>query len=77
MERTERMAQPKIVEKMMELQVQHALPVNIIVGKEIDGLRQVIFEYDLIDYYIVQWLINKGVQYFTQLPAKDIMACHD
>ena len=77
METTERYAQKKIVEKIMELQMQHALPVNIIVGKEMEDLQQVIFEYELIDYYIVQWLINKGVAYYTNLSAKEIMAYHD
>ena len=77
MERTERYAQKKIVEKIMELQMQHALPVNIIIGKEMEDLQQIIFEYELIDYYIVQWLINKGVAYYTNLSAKEIMAYHD
>ncbi len=77
METTERYAQPKIVEKIVELQVQHDLPVNIIIGEEMDELVQIVFEYELIDYYLVQWLINKGTQYFTQLPAKAIMGYHD
>lgn len=77
METTERYAQKKIVEKIVELQAQHDLPVNITVGKEEAGLQQITFEYDLIDYYLVQWLINKGTQYFLGLPAKDILAYHD
>ncbi len=77
METTERLAQQKIVDKIVELQMQHALPVNITIGKEIEGLRQIIFEYEMIDYYAVQWLINKSVQCITKLPSEALMAIHD
>ena len=77
METTERYAQKKIIDKMMDLQLQHNLPVNIIVGKEMEDLQQVIFEYELIDYYIVQWLINKATQHCIRILSKDIMAYHD
>ena len=77
METTSRMVQPKVLEKMMELQVQHDLPVHITVGDEEDGLVQVLFEYELIDYYVVAWLLNKGVQNFLNLPQEAMMAVHD
>lgn len=77
METTSRNVQPKILEKMIELQVQHDLPVHITVGDEEDGLVRVFFEYELIDYYVVAWLINKGTQHFMKLPQEAIMAIHD
>lgn len=77
METTSRMVQPKVLEKMMELQVQHDLPVHFTVGDEEDGLVQVLFEYELIDYYVVAWLLNKGVQNFLNLPQEAMMAVHD
>ena len=69
--------QPKILEKMIELQVQHDLPVNIIVGEKEDELVKVTLEYELIDHDVANWLINKGSQYFCELPPKVILACHD
>lgn len=77
MERIQRLAQPKIVEKMVEMQVEHDLPVEIIIGEEKDGLIDIICEYELIDYYAYAWLLNKAIQYFTQFPGEAIMACHD
>ena len=77
METKECLMQPKIAQKIMELQLQHALPVNIIVGEVIEGLKKLTFEYDLIDHYAVAWLINKGTQYYTGQPAEEIMEDYD
>ena len=60
MEKKEFYVQPKIAAKIVELQVEHTLPVNIIVGELVKGLKPVTFEYELIDHNLVAWLVNKG-----------------
>ena len=77
MERKEYLVQPRIAAYIMELQLQHALPVNIIVGEIVDGLKLVTFEYELINYNLVLWMIDKGNQYYTGLPAEVIMDDND
>lgn len=77
METKECLVQPKIAAKVIELQEIHALPVNIIVGGVIEGLKKLTFEYELIDYHLVAWLLNKGTQYYTGLPAEEIMEDDD
>lgn len=77
METKECLVQPKIASKVIELQEIHALPVNIIVGGMIEGLKKLTFEYELIDYHLVAWLLNKGTQYYTGLPAEEIMEDDD
>ncbi len=68
---------PKIATKIVELQVEHALPVNIIVGEKVDGLKPITFEYELIDHNLVAWLVNKGTQFYTELPAEEILKDDD
>ena len=53
MERKEYYAQPKIVARIVELNQEHALPVNITVGEVMNGLQGITFEYELVDYYLV------------------------
>ena len=73
METKECLVQPKIASKIIELHEEHALPVNIVVGGVIEGMKKLTFEYELIDYHLVAWLLNKGTQYYTGLPAEEIM----
>ena len=77
MERKEYYVQPKIAAKIVELSQEHALTVNIIVGESVGNLTSITFEYDLIDYHIVAWLVNKGTQFYTQLPAEEILEDND
>jgi hypothetical protein len=77
MERKIYYVQPKIATKIVELQVEHALPVNIIVGECVGNLTSITFEYELIDYYIMAWLVNKGTQFYTELPAEEILKDDD
>ena len=77
MERKEYYVQPRIAEKIVELNQEHDLPVNIIVGESVNHLTSITFEYDLIDYHIVAWLVNKGTQFYTQLPAEEILKDYD
>lgn len=77
MEKKECLMQPKIAAKIMDLQLEHALPVNIIIGEVIDGLKSVTLEYELIDHYAVSWLLTKGTAYYTELPAEEILDDYD
>ena len=72
MEKKEYHAQPKIVAKIVELNHEHSLPVNIVVGEIVNGLESITFEYEPIDYHLVAWLVNKGTQFYTNLPYEDI-----
>jgi hypothetical protein len=69
--------QPKIATKIVELQVEHALPVNIIIGECVGNLTSITFEYEKIDYYIMAWLVTKGTQFYTELPTEDFMDDND
>lgn len=77
METKECLMQPKIASKIIELHEEHSLPVKIIVGEMIHGMQKLTFEYELIDYYLVAWLINKGTQHYTGLPEEEIMEDYD
>ena len=77
MERKQYYAQPKIVSKIVELQLQHSLPVNIIVGECVGNLTSITFEYEKIDYHIMAWLVNKGTQFYTCLPDEEILNDND
>jgi hypothetical protein len=77
MEKKEYYVQPKIAAKIVELNQEHALPVNIIVGECVGNLTQITFEYELIDYHIVAWLVNKGTLFYTCLTDEEILNDND
>ena len=77
MEKKDFYVQPKIADKIVELCQEHNLPVTIIIGVLVDGMKPVTFEYELIDYNLVAWLVNKGTQFYTQLPAEEILKNYD
>lgn len=77
MEKKEYYVQPRIAEKIVELGQEHALPVNITVGESVGNLTHITFEYEMIDYYIMAWLVNKGTQFYTHLPAEEILTDND
>ena len=77
MEKKEYYVQPNIAAKIVELNHEHALPVNIIVGECVGNLTQITFEYELIDYHIVAWLVNKGTLFYTCLPDEEILNDND
>ena len=77
MEKKEYYVQPKIAAKIVELNQEHALPVNIIVGECVGNLTQITFEYELIDYHIMAWLVNKGTLFYTCLPDEEILIDND
>ena len=77
MEKKEYYVQPNIAAKIVELNQEHALPVNIIVGECVGNLTQITFEYELIDYHIVAWLVNKGTLFYTCLTDEEILNDND
>ena len=77
MEKKEYYVQPKIAAKIVELNQEHALPVNIIVGECVGNLTQITFEYELIDYHLVAWLVNKGTLFYTCLTDEEILNDND
>ena len=77
MEKKEYYVQPKIAAKIVELNQEHALPVNIIVGECVGNLTQITFEYELIDYHIVAWLVNKGTLFYTCITDEEILNDND
>lgn len=77
MEKKEYYVQPNIAAKIVELNQEHALPVNIIVGECLGNLTQITFEYELIDYHIVAWLVNKGTLFYTCLTDEEILNDND
>lgn len=72
MESKQYYVQPKIASKIVELQTDHSLPVNIIVGETVNGMKPITFEYEKIDYHLVAWLVKKGEQFYTNLPIEEI-----
>lgn len=77
MERKECVVQPKMATKIIELQNEHSLPVNITVNDAQRGMKFMVFEFDMIDFNAFVWLINKGTQYCTGLPAEEIIDEYD
>ena len=77
MEKKEYYVQPKIAAKLVELNQEHALPVNITIGECVGSLTQITFEYELIDYHIVAWLVNKGTLFYTCLTDEEILNDND
>ena len=77
MEKKEYYTQPKIVDKIVELHQEHSLPVNIIVGERVEGLVSITFVYEMVDYHLVAWLVDKGTQFYSGLPYQEIMDVDD
>lgn len=55
-----------IAQMMIDLQIKHSLPINIIVGRskiDFNGteLQELICEYDDEDYHAYAWLVDKAV----------------
>jgi len=65
------LVQRKMASKIMQLHLQHALPVNIIVGDIIMGLQKISLEFEESDSLLVEWLINKGTEFFTEGKEED------
>ena len=68
MERKEIAAQPAIAADIMKLQNEYGLPIHVTVGG-LDGsdrLRVVVLEYELIDWQLADWLINRATFNYTK-----------
>lgn len=69
--------QPKIAAKIVELQSEHDLPINITVRDGNRGMKFLVFEFELIDYNAFAWLVNKATAYGTGLPAEELIDDYD
>ena len=61
METSKIIAHPKLAAIIINLQMEHALPVEIIRGgKDKEGNVELTLKYELEDHNAYAWLINKG-----------------
>ena len=61
------LVQPKIAADIMELQLQHALPIEITLGNIVEeGLREVTMKYELEDYALYSWLVDKATNNYIR-----------
>lgn len=68
MEKKEFAAQPAIVAEIVRLQNEFNLPVHVIVGGFVGGdrLRVVTLEYELMDWQLAGWLVNRATCTYTK-----------
>jgi len=59
--------QPKIAAWMVEMQMEHSLPIDITVGSKIEELRTVTLFFEEEDENAVHWLVDKCVNRFIKL----------
>lgn len=56
--------QPKIVTWMMEMAVEHSLPLEIHVQESINDLKKVVLNYEAEDESMAEWVICKCIDRF-------------
>ena len=56
--------QPKIVTWMMEMVVEHSLPMEIHVQESINDLKKVVLNYEAEDESMAEWVICKCIDRF-------------
>lgn len=56
--------QPKIVTWMMEMVVEHSLPLKIHVQESINDLKKVVLNYEAEDESMAEWVICKCIDRF-------------
>lgn len=64
---------PEIAQKIIDMQVQHDLPINIIIGEEIGGLQLLTFEYHKIDYSAFAWMMSATIKKLVTETVADDM----
>lgn len=58
---------PKIAQRIVDLQAEYNLPINITLGKTTDSLRVVIFEYEYKeDYHLFAWIANRATNSYLR-----------
>ena len=64
MEEQELLLQPKIVSRIMEMQVEHSLPLQIELQENINGMKKVVLRYKAEDELMVDWVTEKCIDNF-------------
>ena len=59
--------QPKIASWMVEMQVEHNLPIEITIGKKCEELQTITFNYEEEDENVVHWVVDKCINRFVNL----------
>lgn len=58
---------PKIAQRIVDLQAEYNLPINITLGKTTDSLREVIFEYEhKEDHHLFAWIVNRATNSYLR-----------
>ena len=59
--------QPKIASWMVEMQMEHSLPIEITIGDKLEELQVITLNYDEEDENAVHWLAYKCVNRFVSI----------
>lgn len=59
--------QPKIASWMVEMQMDHNLPIEITIGEKEDELQTITLNFDEEDENAVHWMVDKCVNRFVKL----------
>ena len=59
--------QPKIASWMVEMQMEHNLPIDIKVGENVQELKAVTLSYEEEDENAMHWLVDKCVNRFVSI----------
>ncbi len=59
--------QPKIASWMVEMQMEHNLPIDIKVGENVQELKAVTLFYEEEDENAMHWLVDKCVNRFVSI----------
>ena len=59
--------QPKIASWMVEMQMEHNLPIEITIGEKCEELQAITFNYEEEDENVVHWVVDKCVNRFVSL----------
>lgn len=52
---------PKVAQRILDLQAEHNLPIEITIGKTTNSLRVVTFEYEYKeDYHLFAWIASRA-----------------
>ena len=59
--------QPKIASWMVEMQMDHNLPIEITIGEKEEELQSITLNFDEEDENAVHWMVDKCVNRFVKL----------
>ena len=52
---------PVVADMMIEMQVRHSLPLELILKEKVNDLQVVVFKYSVEDEYLVDWVTCKCI----------------